>query len=257
MFQPPIQQITKECFSALSRIRELPEHNLPMPNVLHDRLRQRIDLMSAEATRLGIPREDVYDITYAMVAHADEIALNASDGIRNYWMQQPLQLHYFHETNAGEGFFTRLQTVRVDPRRVEVLRVFYLCLLFGFQGSHRIRGGEIQLLTLQEELRYEIARTEPRFEVLSPRWQRPEEAIAGKRGGFPIVLAGVGTLVLAIGLLFTFRSMLASDVDALSTKVDVLMAPSQQSSQGASDSTSGTPAKAPTPGAEFGGETLE
>ena len=61
-------------------------------------------------------------------------------GIRDVWMSNPLQLHYFNENLAGEGFFYRLERILADPRRVEALRVYYLCLLFGFQGKYAVRG---------------------------------------------------------------------------------------------------------------------
>ncbi len=259
MSQSHLQNLTKECFSALSRIRELPAHNLPSPDVLQAKLRFSIDTMSANATQMGIPREDVYEITYALVAHADEIALNTSDNIRNYWMQQPLQFHYFQETNAGQGFFTHLQAVRSDPRRLEVLRVFYLCLLFGFQGSYRIRGGEVQLLNLTEELRYEIARTEPRVEVLSTAWQRPEESVSRRRGGFPIAFAGICVLLISVGAWFGFRSILASDLEELSTKVEALMTPPSQAAAVKIPANEAAPVvkQPPTPGDEFGGDSRQ
>ncbi len=253
MYQFQIREVTKECFSALGRIRELGTGSAPNPDALYQKLRQTIDTMKTNAERAGMPREDVYDITYAMVAHADEIALNSSETIRNYWMQQPLQLHYFHETAAGEGFFTRLETIRKDPRRVEVLRVYYLCLLFGFQGSHRIRGGELALLNLTDELRYQIARTEATPEMLSPHWQRPEEATAGGRRRFPFVLAGFGTLLVAIIAFFVFRTVLTNNMESLDGKVESLMLPSSAKAPAA-------PASAPEkeqPGSEFGGGIRE
>ena len=257
MSQSHLQNLTKECFSALSRIRELPTHNLPSPDVLQTKLRVSIDTMSANATQMGVPREDVYDITYAIVAHADKIALNASYNIRNYWMQQPLQFQYFQETNAGQGFFTRLQAVRSDPRRIEVLRIFYLCLLFGFQGSHRVRGGEIQLMNLTEELRYEIARTEPRVELLSSSSQRPEESISRRRGGFPMAFAGICVLLISIGAWFGFRSILESDIEELDEKVEALMTPTLQAPAVKPTPAAPVPKQPATPGDEFGGDSRQ
>ena len=84
---------------------------------------------------------DVVDMAYAVVALADEIALHKGGSIRDFWMQRPLQLHYFNENLAGEGFFHRLNAVLSDPSRNDILRVYYVCLLMGFQvGTSRVRG---------------------------------------------------------------------------------------------------------------------
>ena len=260
MYQFQVRQVTNECFSALGRIRDLNPNNMPMPDVLHAKLRQSIDNMKAKAAEAGMPREDVYDITYAMVAHADEIALNSSGNIHNYWMQQPLQLHYFHETAAGEGFFTRLQAVRSDPNRLEVLRVFYLCLLFGFQGSHRIRGNEIALMNLTEEIRHEITRMDPPAEYLSPRGYRPQETVMGKGRGFPVVFVGFSTLFVAIFAYFSFQSILVGELADLNKKVEVLMGTGEAPEPEATKPTQAAPSQAPPvpaepiPGSEFGTE---
>lgn len=254
MYQFQVRQATQECFSALGRIRDLDPASMPMPDLLHAKLRQSIDTMKAKAADAGMPREDVYDITYAIVALADEIAFNSLGNIHNYWMQQPLQLYYFHETVAGEGFFLRLQAIRAAPNRTEVLRVFYLCLLFGFQGSHRIRGGEIALMDLIEGVRHELYRAEPIAEYLSPRGQRPEEIGGNKGGGFPFVKFSLGTLLFALAAFFLFRSILADNLGVLDKKVQVLMSPRVEILQPKNDvEETEAPTKA-VPGAEFGME---
>ncbi len=255
MNQFEIRQFTQECFSALGRIRDLDPASFPQPDVLYNRIKQSIDTMKSKATQAGMPREDVYEITYALVAHADEIAMNSSSNIQNYWMQQPLQLHYFHETAAGEGFFTRLDAVRADPNRHEVLRVFYLCLLFGFQGSHRIRGGEIALINLIEELRHQIFRVEAVAELLSPRGLPPEQHTLRNSRGFPVVMAGFATLAVSVVAYIAFQSILDTDMENLNQKVQILMSPPGVQSAVPEPATE-APNTLP-PGSEFGEEARE
>src|SRR5207237_4035065 len=101
------------------------------------------------------------------------------DRFRQYSLPNLLQRHYFHENVAGVAFFTRLEGIRKDPRRAEALRVYYLALAFGFRGKHAVRGGELELLNLTEALHRELGRGR-RFEseMLSPRGERPQEALA-------------------------------------------------------------------------------
>lgn len=196
-----ITEVTRDCFDALIQLRRLEDASFPAPAVLHQRLRGFVDEMLQRAAQAGFSREDANDIAYAVVALADEIILYRSEALRDVWAGQSLQLHYFHENVAGEAFFTRLQSLRRDPRRREVLQVFYLALLFGFQGRYRVRGGEVELLALQDDLSAELARGR-RFdaEVLAPHGERPEEARQGVRGagiGLWIALGAVGLAILA------------------------------------------------------------
>lgn len=216
-----IHEITRESFNAVLQLRQLEDPALPDPKLLHQRLRGFIDAMFQRGAQAGFTREDVDDIAYAIVALADEVVLSKTDAIREYWIPNLLQLHYFKENVAGEAFFTRLETVRRDPRRIEVLRVYYQALAFGFQGRYRVRGGELELLTLTETLQRDLARGR-RYEgeVLSPSGERPDEAVArGGRAG-PLLGISLGAMGLALLLYFGLRvnvsASAASAVEQLS-----------------------------------------
>jgi type VI secretion system protein ImpK len=129
----------------------------------------------------------VDDITYAICALADEVALNAGEPLASGWMGHLLQFHYFRENTAGDGFFQRLETIRRDPRRREVLRVYALCLWFGFQGRYRVRGGELELMNLGESLQREVGPRPSEIEALSPHGDRPTEALGRARASLTLV----------------------------------------------------------------------
>jgi type VI secretion system protein ImpK len=215
-----INGVTKDCFNALIQVRQLDDATLPPPEVLHQRLRSFIDGMIARASQAGFPKEDVNDIAYAVVALADEVMLSKPEAVRQYWIPNLLQLHYFQENVAGEAFFTRLEALRKDPRRAEVLRVYYLALAFGFQGRYRVRGGELELLTITEGVGRDLARGRKfESELLSPSGERPSEALAGGGRSGPLLwisLAAVGlSLVLYLGLRITVSAGVGSVVDRI------------------------------------------
>ena len=201
-----IDDVTKDCLNALNQIRRLDEASLPAPEVLHERLRSFIDLMFQRATAAGFSREDGNDIGYAIVALADEVVLRKSEMVRQYWLSNLLQLHYYNENVAGEAFFTRLQAIRRDPRRFEILKVYYLALLFGFQGQYQVRGGEIELMNLIDALSRDLTHVR-KFdaESLSPHGERPNETLArgGKSG--PLLLIALGAAGLAVVLFLGLR----------------------------------------------------
>lgn len=221
-----ITEVTRECFDALIQLRRLPEPSLPAPAALHQRLRSFVDALFQRAAQAGFSREDANDIAYAIVALADELALSRSEALRAFWADQSLQLHYFHENVAGEAFFTRLQGLRRDPRRQEVLQVYYLALLFGFQGRYKVRGGEIELLGLTEDLEREL-KGKRRFdaEVLSPQGERPDEGRGpGARSSW-IPWIAVGALGLALLVHVGLRLSLAASTGSVIERIEAVKPP--------------------------------
>lgn len=212
--------VTGECFNALVQLRQLDEAALPPPEGLHRKLRGFVDAAMQRAQQAGLAREDVNDVAYAIVALADELALSKSETIRRFWDGRQLQLHYFQENVAGEGFFTRLEALRRDPRRHEVLRVFYLALLFGFQGRYRVRGGELELMNLQDDLQRELSRSRAHdAETLSPQGEPPESTAArGGAKGRLLYVAG-GGLAAAVLLVVGLRVWLGASVGSVVERI--------------------------------------
>lgn len=105
---------------------------------------------------LQIGMVELKDAKYALTAFIDELVLNSSWTARNEWMAKPLQLEFFGEHTAGEGFFSRLATLRQGgEENVNLLEVFYYCLQLGFEGVYRVKGLE-HLMALQVDLRAQI-----------------------------------------------------------------------------------------------------
>lgn len=120
----------------------------------------------------------------AVYAWADEVMLHSPRPDAISWMPLSLQCRYFHTTEGGQLFFTRLNeildalgvaaeeedepdlaarlesAVRVSPATpgADVLRVFALCLLYGFRGRlyeepellSRMRRACRDLISVQE-----------------------------------------------------------------------------------------------------------
>jgi type VI secretion system protein ImpK len=216
-----VNQITAECFNALRQLREL-DGPIRSPETIHDRLCGFIEAMREKARELGMPQRDADDIAYAIVALADEIAMGKPEPLRGFWMNRLLQLQFFNESLAGEGFFTRLQQIRRDGRRQDVLRVYYQCLLFGLQGKYTIRGGELELMKMIDTLRPEVERTIEVPEVLSPAGEPPDEPLVrpGQRNLFLWIALGV--FAVAIAVFIGLRVNLDRQVNGLADRVEQL-----------------------------------
>src|ERR1700690_260602 len=154
-----VSDLTDECFSAIGRLRVLDEP-AASPQAVQAQLRTLVDSFKERARKAALPEKDAQDIAYALVALIDEVGLRAPEPLRGYWMSQPLQLHYFGENVAGEGFFTRLDSLLADGRRFVALRVYQLCLLFGFQGKYGFPGGDVELMRIAETVRNQAQRSQ-------------------------------------------------------------------------------------------------
>lgn len=216
-----VHAATQYCFGAISQIRRLDPSYLPAPEVLQQRLCTFVEQMRDQLKRASFDNQDVEDITYAVVALADEVALNSGEPASSYWMTNLLQFKYFRENTAGDGFFNRLEAIRRDPHRKEALKVFALCLLFGFQGRYRVRGAELELMTLTDSLQREALRPATNTEMLSPHAERPTEAIAGVKRNAPLLLASAGALAAAMLLYAGLRLSLSSSLSSLTEEVAI------------------------------------
>lgn len=198
-----INEVTKDCFNALIQLRALDSASAVSPQLPYQRLMGFIDQLLQKARAARFEEIDVVDMTYAIVALADEVALHKTGAVRDFWLQRPLQLHYFNENLAGEGFFARLAAVMSDPKRIDVLRVYYTCLLLGFQGQYAIRGGELQLDATIQQVKRALAK-ELKEEPLSVNPNRPRED-DNRREGLPIVWIALFFLLFSLGLLIVLR----------------------------------------------------
>jgi type VI secretion system protein ImpK len=213
-----ITDVTRDCFDGLIQLRRLDPASLPPPAGLHERLRGSVDALFTRGAQAGFAREDLNDVAYAVVALADEIALSRSEEYRDFWAGQSLQLHFFQENVAGEEFFTRLETLRRDPRRREITQAYFLALLLGFQGRFKVRGGDVELLRLTEDLQRDLlGGRKYDAETLSPQGERSEEARAAARGGGLLLwgaLAAAIVLVLSYTVINLWGRSSARDVVA-------------------------------------------
>jgi type VI secretion system protein ImpK len=214
-----VHAATQDCFGAIQQIRRTDPNLLPQPEVLQRRMRTFVDRMQSNLRDTGLNHSDVDDITYAVCALADEVALNAGEPLASGWMGTLLQFHYFRENTAGDGFFNRLDAIRKDPRRRDVLRVYALCLWFGFQGKYRVRGGELELMSLGETLQRDVGPRPSEIETLSPHADRPTEPLARARGSMTLLYVAGGALLLALLLFVALRLALASSTSGLSEEI--------------------------------------
>jgi type VI secretion system protein ImpK len=138
-------------------------------------IKQLLSGAQREARRLGYSSDDVALALYAAVAFLDESVLNSAQSMFASWPNRPLQEEIFGGHMGGEIFFQHLRQLlsRQDSEDLaDLLEVFQLCLLLGFQGrySSADRGELRGLATAAGE---KIRRIRGSFGELSPQWPLP------------------------------------------------------------------------------------
>lgn len=143
------------------------------------------------------PAEDIYLAKYAFCALVDEIVLSSQLAMRDSWARKPLQLDLFGDQLAGENFFVRLEELRREgAARLQVLEVFHMCLLMGFQGKYMLEEGSEKLGYLCDRLGDEIANHKGRRTAFAPHWQAPDSVMHRLRSEVPLwVLASLFALL--------------------------------------------------------------
>jgi type VI secretion system protein ImpK len=224
-----LSEVTKDALNAVVQLRAAPA-GISAP-IVYAQIRERIDECITRGRESGMAESDVADIVYAIVAVADELAQREgveTSALSEYWHQQPLQLHYFAENVAGDGFFMRLDRILADPTRVEALVLYHTCLQLGFLGRYAVRGGERELDLVRRRIRDALG---PLLgpEPLSRRHMPPSEPRAGWNLDFVLLWAALFSLLFAgcfwLVLRFALESMSTDLITRCQQALDTMLAP--------------------------------
>jgi type VI secretion system protein ImpK len=178
-------------------------------------IKQLLSGAQREARRLGYSSDDVALALYAAVAFLDESVLNSAQPMFASWPSRPLQEEIFGGHMGGEIFFQHLRQLlsRQDSEDLaDLLEVFQLCLLLGFQGRYSVADrGELRgLATASGE---KISRIRGSFGELSPAWTLPkgETAPRARDPWLPWLTIAALAAFVGVWLLFGwFRTTLDS-----------------------------------------------
>jgi type VI secretion system protein ImpK len=149
------------------------------PENFRTRMKQALREIASTAARKGYSADDVQEANFAVVAFLDEAVLT-SDPSATEWAQKSLGEELFGQRSAGEMFFKRLETLRANRDSqglAEVLEVYYLCLLLGYEGKFA-GGSKAELQLLMSNLRDRIERIFGRSPEFSPDGAVPDEPVA-------------------------------------------------------------------------------
>jgi type VI secretion system protein ImpK len=163
------------------------------PNAFQRRMDDLLLEVEREATKAGYEKEDIEEANYAVVAFLDETVLTSNDPAKDRWSSW--QAKRYTGAIAGEGFFEHLKALqnrRDSVQLADLLEVYYLCLVLGYEGRYAI-AYRSELRSLLDDLRLQIERIRGARGVLSPDSVIP--------AGEPVLLPNVDPVLRSLQLL--------------------------------------------------------
>jgi type VI secretion system protein ImpK len=167
---PTLAELASDIFLLVLGFRER-AHSVDF-NTLHKGVLKLFEEFDQKAKALKIDPEAAADSRYALAAFVDEAVLRSQWAGKEQWADNPLQLQFFETYLAGEGFFEKLEALRTRGEPVvEVIEIYYLCLVLGFEGKYGMEGTE-RLTALAKVIHDELIRFRPmNAEGVSPHWK--------------------------------------------------------------------------------------
>lgn len=171
---------------------------------------------------MGIPKETLRQARYALAAYLDEMVMSSHWPQKHQWPSISLQSELFSTDLAGQGFFQNLEEVwRGHPLNIDLLELYYLCLVLGFEGKYKLQGRE-QLKALIQELGRDIQAKRGEVPSLSNGEKSPGIVDGkGQIARIPWIL-GVGAIALAIVLYVILTINSTWDAEAVKANLQVM-----------------------------------
>jgi type VI secretion system protein ImpK len=210
--------ILQEVLTAIERLRSNRE-SVSDAVSFRGQIREALRLVDQEGRQMGYSQDETRLAIFAAVAFLDESVLNSKSSAFVSWPSKPLQEELFGGHVAGETFFVNLESLlrANDSSNVaDVLEVYQLCLLLGYQGRYTM-GNRGELHAIKQATAEKIKRIRG-VSVLAPDSAPP--ASGARAVAFdPVVrwlkYGAIFCGALAIILFFAFKFTLNSGVSTV------------------------------------------
>jgi len=213
-----LASVLQEVLTAIERLRSNRE-SVSDAAGFRAQIREALRLVDQEGRQMGYSDEEMRFAIFAAVAFLDESVLNSKGPMLAAWASKPLQEELFREHVAGEAFFVKLESLlrANDSKNIaDVLEVYQLCLLLGYQGRYTA-GNRGELQAIKQAIAEKIKRIRG-VPALAPDSAPP-------RGGAPTIkfdpvvrwltYAAIACLALAFILFLAFKLSLSSGVSTV------------------------------------------
>jgi type VI secretion system protein ImpK len=201
------------------------------PAAFRKRIRDVLVEIEREALRLGYSAQDLSDTTYAVITFLDEAILNSDDPARDHWSS--LQAELYERAVGGDAFFeqiTRISARPDSPQLADILEVYYLCLLLGYQGRYLTGAPGGELKQIMNELRERTERIRGANMPLSPSAVPVKAAVPivpSRADAVPaaVMWAPLAALIITVSSWLVYRFLLGFQADDVRRAVLTTLVP--------------------------------
>jgi type VI secretion system protein ImpK len=224
--RPNLAFCFQELFTAIVRVR-FNLQSVPNADAFRANAKDLIRMATQDAAGRGYTNEDVKLAAFAVVAFLDESVLTSKNAVFSTWSRMPLQEELFGEHMAGETFFQYVQLLlsrRDSVETVDVLELYYLCMLLGYRGRYG-SSGDGELRAIMESIKGKTNRVRGGNLPLSPAWALPGDApLPKRRDRWLRRLVWITALAAGLGIATFVASelMLVSGTSAVRSAADQL-----------------------------------
>lgn len=208
----------QEIFTAIDRLRG-GRQAVADAATFRRQTRDAIAQAETESRSLSYSAEQIRLATFAVLGLLDASILRLQNPVFHDWPKKPLGEEFFGSFNAGEVFFTNIQRLlRQDdtPGLADVLEVYQLCILLGFEGRYSM-GSQGELRAIRESIADRIRRIRGVSSGLSPAWKPPSsgEHAPGDAWLRPLLWGAFSAALLFVLLFVTYKFILHSGISEL------------------------------------------
>lgn len=208
----------EEVFTAIDRLNG-GRQAVSDSGAFRQQIRDAIGQAERTARSAAYSPEDIRLATFAVVALLDAAILRLQSPVFHDWPKKPMGEEFFGSFNAGETFFTNIQRLLRNndtPQLADLLEVYQLCILLGFQGRHGV-SSQGELRAIREAIAERIRRIRGEQRPLAPFSKPP--AGTRRNAGDPwlkgLLWSAVGLCVLTVLLFLLYSLRLHSGVSDL------------------------------------------
>lgn len=200
--------IYSEVFTLILELRRTDE--LVEPELLQSRLISLMERLENNADESGYHNKEIEMARFALVALIDETVRASGWANAANWIIEPLGIKFYKRQVAGEEFFTRLDLLRKKVNKYyHLIEIYYLCLLFGFQGKYGKEGKE-RLDELKDDIYEQLRQIKGGFSSnLSPHGERKEKVVRAVKELPPWLVPAIAFGLVVI--LFMILNVIISD----------------------------------------------
>ncbi|MGE3920195.1 MAG: type IVB secretion system protein IcmH/DotU [Gammaproteobacteria bacterium] len=189
--------------------------------ISQNEIKEMLGQVKQKAVLENVNEKTINELVYGLCVYIDEKILKFDNEVTEYWKKNPLQLQYYQENIAGEGFFEKLAEFRQNlPQKIDLLEVYYYCIEFGLVGVYNVLGLKA-LKVLKNEIHEQILAIRGPERKLNPDNLQSEVRYFESKRLYILISCGIFILLIVyVGFYITIETQGNSFLNTVKTLLE-------------------------------------